>query len=60
LTFKDLKKIISLEATTQQSNLTEKLHNKSFWIWNIEDRKLADVRTNGDCRFNHIIGLPGK
>jgi hypothetical protein len=63
LTFKDLKKIVSLEATTttkQQSKLFERLQNKPFWIWNIEEHKLEDIKTNGDCCFNHIIGLPQK
>jgi hypothetical protein len=57
----DLKKRVSLEATTQQqSKLAEILHNKPFWIWNIEEHKLEDVRTDGYCCFNHIIGLPSK
>jgi hypothetical protein len=62
LIFKDLKKRVSLEATIQQqqSKLTEKLRNEPFWIWNIEEHKQEDVRTNGDCCFNHIIGLPTK
>ena len=62
MTFKDLKKRVNLEATTiqQQSKLAEILHNKPFWIWNIEDHKQEDIRTNGDCCFNHIIGLPTK
>jgi hypothetical protein len=61
LTFKDLKKRVSLKATTQeQHRLTETLHNKPFWIWNIEEHKQQDVRTKGDCCFNHIIGLPQK
>jgi hypothetical protein len=63
VTFKDLKKRISLESTTaqqQQSRLTERLHNKPFWIWNIEEHIQEDIRTNGDCCFNHIIGLPQK
>jgi hypothetical protein len=61
LTFKDLKKRVSLEATTQeQYRLTERLHNKPFWIWNIEEHKQQDIKTNGDCCFNHIIGLPQK
>jgi hypothetical protein len=60
LTFKDLKKRVSLEALTiqQQSKLLERLHNKPFWIWNIEEHKHEDIITNGDCCFNHIIGLP--
>ena len=61
MTFKDLKKRVSLEATTQQQNkLFEKLHNKPFWIWNIKEHKQADIRTNGLGCFNHIIGLPQK
>jgi hypothetical protein len=49
VTFKDLKKIVSLEATTSL-----------FWIWNIEEHKREDIRTNGQCCFNHVIGLPQK
>jgi hypothetical protein len=60
LTFKDLKKIVSLATTQQESNLSETLHNKPFWIWNVEEHKQEDVRTNGYCCFNHIIGLPQK
>jgi hypothetical protein len=36
------------------------LHNKPFWIWNIEEHKQEDIKTNGDCCFNHLIGLPQK
>jgi hypothetical protein len=61
VTFKDLKKRVSLEATAQQkSKLFEKLQNKLFWIWNIVEHKQEDIRANGDCCFNHIIGLPQK
>jgi hypothetical protein len=34
--------------------------DKPFWIWNAEEHKAADILTNGDCCFNHIIGLPNK
>jgi hypothetical protein len=62
LTFKDLKKIVSLKITAQQQQdkLFQGLQNKPFWIWNIEEHKLEDLRTNGSCCFNHIIGLPQK
>ena len=61
MTFKDLKKrVSSLEITQEQYRLFERLQNKPFWIWNIEEHKHEDVRTNGDCCFNHIIGLPIK
>jgi hypothetical protein len=29
-------------------------------VVNIEEHKREDIRTNGDCCFNHIIGLPQK
>jgi hypothetical protein len=59
MTFKDLKKRVSLEATQQQqSKLFGRLLNKPFWIWDIDDHKQEDIKTNGDCCFNHIIGLP--
>jgi hypothetical protein len=62
MTFKDLKKRVSTETTTQlqQSKLSGRLKNKPFWIWNVEEHKQEDIRTNGDCCFNHIIGLPSK
>ena len=59
MTFKDLKKRVSVE-TTGQHRLFERLRNKSFWIWDIVEHKQEDVHTNGDCCFNHIIGLPTK
>jgi hypothetical protein len=34
--------------------------DKPFWIWNIEEHKQQDIKTNRDCCFNHIIGLPQK
>ena len=61
MTFKDLRKRISLETTTQQqSRLSKILKDKPFWIWDKQQHKLEDIRTNGDCCFNHIIGLPQK
>ncbi|MFL6472734.1 MAG: hypothetical protein ACJ71H_18010, partial [Nitrososphaeraceae archaeon] len=57
--FKHLKKRLNLEIQ-QQSKLFEILQNKPFWIWSKQQHKLEDVRTNGDCCFNHIIGLPTK
>jgi hypothetical protein len=62
VTFKDLKKRVNLETTIaqQQSGLIERLQNKPFWIWDIQEHKYEDSRTKGDCCFNHIIGLPQK
>jgi hypothetical protein len=61
VTFKDLKKRFSLVQTTpQRSKALERLRNKPFWIWDVEEHKREDIKTNGDCCFNHIIGLPQK
>jgi hypothetical protein len=60
VTFKELKKRVSLEVTQQQSKLSERLLDKPFWIWNTEEHKQEDINTDGDCCFNHIIGLPQK
>src|SRR3954449_8055729 len=61
MTFKDLKKRISdSNQQQQQTQSFDKLQNKPFWIWNIEEHKQKDIRTKGECCFNHIIGLPTK
>jgi hypothetical protein len=62
MTFKDLNKRINScsNQQQQQTHSFDKLQNKPFWIWNIEEHKLEDVRTKGECCFNHIIGLPTK
>jgi hypothetical protein len=59
VTFKDLKRRVTLELS-QQSKLSERLYNKPFWIWDIAEHKLEYIKTNGNCCFNHIIGLPKK
>jgi hypothetical protein len=60
MTFKDLKKRIVNSSSQQQTQSFDKLRNKPFWIWNVEEHKHEDIRTKGDCCFNHIIGLPTK
>jgi hypothetical protein len=60
LTFKDLQKLIHSQQNAEQTKLFEKLRNKPFWVWNVEEHKREDIRTKGDCCFNHIIGLPTK
>jgi hypothetical protein len=60
VTFKDLKKRVTLESAQRQSRLFERLQNKPFWIWNIEEHKQEDIRIDGNCCFNHIIDLPQK
>jgi hypothetical protein len=63
MTFKDLRKIVATSNNQQQQQIklfSSRVWNKPFWIWNIEEHRIADVITNGDCCFNHIIGLPKK
>jgi hypothetical protein len=60
MTFKDLKKIVAISNNQLQQQTTlfsSGVSNKPFWIWNIEEHKVTDIITNGDCCFNHIIGL---
>ncbi len=61
MTFKELKKIVATSNSQQQKLTTlfsSRVWDKPFWIWNIEEHKVADIITNGNCCFNHIIGLP--
>jgi hypothetical protein len=60
LTFKDLRKRVTLKSAQEQCRLFDRLQNKPFWIWNIKEHKREDVRTEGDCCFNYIIGLSRK
>jgi hypothetical protein len=60
LTFKDLKKRVSLQVSQEETRLFERLKGKPFWIWDKQQHKQEDIRTNGDCCFNHVIGLPQK
>ena len=34
------------------------LKNKPFWIWEKEEHDKLFLETNGQCCFNHIVGLP--
>src|SRR5919197_2250894 len=59
--FKDLQKLVSQQQRENTSKeLFQRLQGKPFWIWNVEEHKLEDAKTNGNCCFNHIIGLPTK
>jgi hypothetical protein len=60
MAFKDLKKRISSSDQQQQTQSFDKLQNKPFWIWDQQQHRLGDIKTNGYCCFNHIIGLPTK
>ena len=48
------------QSSPEQSQLLHRLRDKPFWIWDRKGHKQADIKTKGDCCFNHIIGLPRK
>ena len=61
MTFHELKKKINNSQTLQlQTRLSDLLQDKPFWIWDINEHKREDIRTQGNCCFNHIVGLPKK
>jgi hypothetical protein len=43
-----------------KNKLFERLRNKEFWIWDKDQHMQQGIKTDGDCCFNHIIGLPQK
>ena len=61
MVFIDLQKLVSQpqqqKENTTSKELFQRLQGKPFWIWNTEQHKLEDIKTKGDCYFNHIIGL---
>ena len=61
IVFKDLQKLVSQQQKENtRKELFQRLQDKPFWIWNKEEHKQEDIKTYGDCCFNHIIGLPQK
>ncbi|HJR49165.1 MAG TPA: hypothetical protein VJ799_13485 [Nitrososphaeraceae archaeon] len=60
MTFKDLQKLVQAQSGPEQSQLSQRLRDKPFWIWDQQQHRQKDIKTKGDCCFNHIIGLPKK
>jgi hypothetical protein len=60
MTFKDLQKLVQSQSGPEQSQLLQRLRDKPFWIWDQSKHKEEDIKTKGDCCFNHIVGLPKK
>jgi hypothetical protein len=61
LTIKDLQRLITEKrGSSELTSFIERLYNKPFWIWNVNEHKSEDIRTSGECCFNHVIGLPKK
>jgi hypothetical protein len=58
VTFKDLQKLVQSQESPEQSAILQRLRDKPFWIWDQKQHKKEDIKTRGECCFNHIIGLP--
>ena len=51
----------SRESTTRISSSSLDIFvGKPFWIWNKEEHTQEFIKTDGQCCFNHVIGLPVK
>ena len=60
MTFKDLKVQLEKLLPSKYHQEFDILQNKPFWIWDKDQHIREDILTNGNCCFNHIIGLPVK
>jgi hypothetical protein len=60
VTFKDLQRLVQSQSNEEQNQLLTRLRDKPFWIGNTKQHKQEDIKRNGECCFNHIIGLPRK
>jgi hypothetical protein len=58
VTFKDLQKLVQSQTNPGQSQPLQRVGDKPFWIWDRQQHSQEDIKTKGDCCFNHIIGLP--
>jgi hypothetical protein len=51
------------KAKQQQQRLSSEisvLRGLEFWIWDKEQHTQEYLKTNGQCCFNHVVGLPQK
>lgn len=60
MTFKDLQKQVQSQSGPEHPQLLQRLRDKLFRIWDQNQHRQEDIKTKGDCCFNHIIGLPRK
>jgi hypothetical protein len=66
ITFKELRKLMqqsqqSIEDSKALEQLKTKLYGKPFYDWYSPDHKnRINIKSNRNCCFNHIIGLPKK
>jgi hypothetical protein len=60
VTFKDLQRLVQSQSGPGDNQLLQRLRSKPFWVWDRYEHKQTDRANNGNCCFNHIIGLPVK
>jgi hypothetical protein len=58
IVFKDLHKLVSnSKQENKGKELFKRLQDKPFWIWDKQQHKQENIRTDGDCCMNHIISF---
>jgi hypothetical protein len=61
IVFKDLQRLVSQQQREKTAKeLFERLQGNLSGYGTNNSNKEEDIRTDGDCCFNHIIGLPQK
>ena len=53
-------KLRQAQQQTRSSSSLSILKGKVFWHWDKERHTQEYIRTNGQCCFNHVVGLPQK
>ena len=48
------------QQRTGSSSNPSILRGQPFWIWSKEEHRQQAAATNGQCCFNHVVGLPTK
>lgn len=51
---------ISTAKTLSFNSSFQILKDKPFWIWDQDEHRAQYIKLDGNCCFNHIIGLPVK
>jgi hypothetical protein len=52
--------ILRPQSGPEQFQLLQRLRDRPFWMWDRQQHRQEDIKTKGDCCFNHILGLPTK
>ena len=60
VTFKELQKLVQSQSGPEQIQLLQRLGTNHSGYGTRKQHKQEDIKTKGDCCFNHTIGLPRK